>query len=65
MEDGLLIEGIADLAFREEDRWTVVDFKTDQEVRSDLERYRRQVWIYAQTISEVHKQQCAAFLLRV
>jgi len=65
MEDGLLIEGIADLVFREEGRWTVVDFKTDQEVKSDLERYRRQVSIYAQTISEVHKQPCAAFLLRV
>jgi ATP-dependent exoDNAse (exonuclease V) beta subunit len=27
--DGSLIEGIVDLAFREGERWTVVDFKTD------------------------------------
>jgi hypothetical protein len=28
MEDGMLIEGVADLVSREEDRWIVVDFTT-------------------------------------
>lgn len=65
MEDGTLIEGVADLVFRESDRWIVVDFKTDQELRAELERYRRQVSIYAKTISEAHKSDIAAFLLRV
>jgi ATP-dependent exoDNAse (exonuclease V) beta subunit len=43
MEDGTLIEGIADLVFREDGRWIVVDFKTDQELARELVRYRRQV----------------------
>lgn len=65
MKDGTLIEGVADLVFREDDRWIVVDFKTDQELASELERYRRQVSIYARTIGEVYNGDSAAFLMRV
>jgi ATP-dependent exoDNAse (exonuclease V) beta subunit len=65
MDDGTLIEGITDLAFREEDRWTVVDFKTDHEIESGLDRYCRQISVYAKTITEVHKQQCSSFLLKI
>ena len=65
MEDGTLIEGIADLVFRERDRWIVVDFKTDQELASGLERYRRQVSIYAKTIGEGHNVKSEAFVLRI
>jgi ATP-dependent helicase/nuclease subunit A len=65
MEEGTLIEGVADLVFREGDRWMVVDFKTDQELAKELERYRRQVSIYARTIGEVHHAESAAFLFRV
>jgi ATP-dependent helicase/nuclease subunit A len=65
MEDGTLIEGVADLVFREDDRWIVVDFKTDRELASGLERYRRQVSLYAKTISEVRDAETAAFLLSV
>jgi ATP-dependent exoDNAse (exonuclease V) beta subunit len=33
MDDGgILIEGVADLVFRDGDQWNVVDFKTDQGV---------------------------------
>jgi ATP-dependent exoDNAse (exonuclease V) beta subunit len=31
LDDGALLESVADLAFREDDAWTVVDFKTDAE----------------------------------
>jgi hypothetical protein len=31
--DGALVEGIVDLAFEEDDRWIVVDYKTDRENR--------------------------------
>lgn len=65
MEDGTLIEGVADLVFREDDRWIVVDFKTDQELASGLDRYRRQVSIYAKAISEVRKAEAVGFLLSV
>lgn len=64
-DDGTLIEGVADLIFREGDRWIVVDFKTDQELTKELERYRRQVAIYAKTISEAHKAESTAYLMQV
>jgi ATP-dependent exoDNAse (exonuclease V) beta subunit len=37
---GTLVEGIADLVLREGEKWILVDFKTDQELTSGLERYR-------------------------
>ena len=64
-EDGTLIEGLADLAFRENGKWIVVDFKTDQELATALERYRRQVAIYATAISKVTSSSSEAFLFRL
>jgi ATP-dependent helicase/nuclease subunit A len=65
MDDGVLIEGIADLVFQDQDRWNVVDFKTDQEMATGLNRYRRQVSLYAAAISEARNVESAAYLLRV
>lgn len=64
-EDGTLIEGLADLAFREDGTWIVVDFKTDQEIAGALERYRRQVAIYATAIARATSSRSEAFLLRL
>jgi ATP-dependent exoDNAse (exonuclease V) beta subunit len=64
-EDGTLIEGLADLAFRENGKWIVVDFKTDQELATALERYRRQVAIYATAISKATSSSSEAFLFRL
>ena len=64
-EDGTLIEGLADLAFRENGKWIVVDFKTDQELAAALERYRRQVAIYATAISKATSSSSEAFLFRL
>ena len=44
--DGLLVEGVVDLAFEQGEGWTVIDFKTDEEFRGN-EAYRRQVGMYA------------------
>ena len=41
--DGLLIEGVIDLAFEHAGGWTVIDYKTDEEFRGDEPAYRRQV----------------------
>jgi ATP-dependent exoDNAse (exonuclease V) beta subunit len=55
--NGMLAEGIVDLAFREpavgEDgpRWTVVDFKTDRELGARRPEYEAQVRLYAAAIS--------------
>jgi ATP-dependent exoDNAse (exonuclease V) beta subunit len=50
-----LIEGIADLAFREElpdfAGWTVVDFKTDRELQEASDRYVQQVQLYSRAVS--------------
>jgi ATP-dependent helicase/nuclease subunit A len=54
-QDETLIEGVVDLAFREElpdfVGWTVVDFKTDREVKSASDRYIHQVQLYSRAVS--------------
>jgi len=60
LEDGTLVEGVADLV-REGERWIVMDFKTDQELASGLERYRRQVAIYATAVRKANDAQSEAF----
>jgi ATP-dependent helicase/nuclease subunit A len=49
--DGRMAEGVADLAFREDDGWTVVDFKTDFELEANRPKYEAQLAVYAQAIS--------------
>jgi len=61
----MLVEGVADLVFQEEGRWVIVDFKTDRELSSELDRYRRQVGIYASAMAKIRGESTSAFLLRV
>jgi ATP-dependent helicase/nuclease subunit A len=60
-EDGTLLEGVVDLAFREEaadfDGWTVVDFKTDREFGLFRAEYTAQVAYYAQAIKKATSPQ--------
>jgi ATP-dependent helicase/nuclease subunit A len=65
LPDGTLIEGIADIAFQEDGAWTVIDFKTDRELETRLDTYRRQVGLYADAISQATGQPCTAILMRV
>jgi len=55
LEDGAIVEGIADLAFAEGANgstiWNVVDFKTDLAIASRLEEYRAQIALYARGIA--------------
>ncbi|WP_256375079.1 PD-(D/E)XK nuclease family protein [Bradyrhizobium sp. WSM2793] len=55
MQDEVLIEGVVDLAFREDlldfAGWTVVDFKTDRELAEARDRYVRQVQLYSRAVS--------------
>jgi ATP-dependent helicase/nuclease subunit A len=54
LDDGSLVEGVADLAFREDTPdfagWTVVDFKTDREFAISSARYIAQVRVYSEAI---------------
>ncbi len=65
LEDGTLLESIADLAFREGDDWTVVDFKTDYELGERVESYRRQVAVYVRGIERATGAKVRGVLLRV
>ena len=67
-DDGVLIEGVVDVAFREEGAWTVVDYKTDrdlEEAGGAVEIYRRQVALYAEMISRATGDPSRAVLMRV
>ncbi len=64
--DGTVIEGVVDLAFEDEGRWTVVDFKTDIEIgRNGLQTYRRQVGFYGAAITRATSQPARGVLLRI
>jgi ATP-dependent exoDNAse (exonuclease V) beta subunit len=55
LEDGRLLEGVVDLAFRDDEPgfggWTVVDFKTNREVEGSLEAYAAQVQVYSRAVA--------------
>ncbi len=64
--EGTLIEGVVDLAFEDGGRWVVIDFKTDREISQDgIERYRRQVALYATAITRATGLPADATLIRV
>ncbi len=53
-EGGAVVEGVADLAFREIDgseaRWVVVDYKTDRRVGEGRAAYEAQVGLYVEAV---------------
>ena len=63
--DGSVVEGVVDLTFREDGVWTVVDFKTDKELATALDVYRRQVGLYADMIATATGEPATAILMRV
>ncbi len=58
------VEGVLDLAFREGDAWTVVDFKTDAEL-GDLAPYAAQLRYYAAAVTAATGLPASATLLVV
>jgi ATP-dependent exoDNAse (exonuclease V) beta subunit len=62
LEDGRLLEGVIDLAFIEQDRWIVVDFKSDS---GDATRYQRQLQWYLYALSKLTGREAAGHLLRI
>jgi ATP-dependent exoDNAse (exonuclease V) beta subunit len=63
--DGSVIEGVLDLAFEHDGRWTVVDFKTDSEIAGRLEHYRRQVRLYAAMVARATGTKAHGVLMRL
>jgi ATP-dependent helicase/nuclease subunit A len=62
---GELIEGVVDLAFREQRSWTVVDFKTDAELAGRKARYETQVLLYVEAIQAATGEGARGVLLAV
>jgi ATP-dependent exoDNAse (exonuclease V) beta subunit len=50
LDDGSMVEGISDLAFKERNNWTVVDFKTDADIARRLDEYRAQLGLYVRGV---------------
>jgi ATP-dependent exoDNAse (exonuclease V) beta subunit len=63
--DDSLLEGVIDLAFEDDSGWTVVDFKTDEEIGGNENAYRRQVAMYAEAIAAAKGARVSALLMRV
>ncbi|MFN8178057.1 MAG: UvrD-helicase domain-containing protein [bacterium] len=63
--EGALVEGVVDLAFREGDAWTVVDFKTDRELDGTVEVYREQVALYASIVAAATGDRARGVLMAV
>ena len=65
VRDGVLIEGVVDLAFETAEGMTVVDFKTDRAEGELLDQYRQQVDLYGQAIAKATGKPVKAVLMRV
>ncbi len=66
LDDGTLVEGIVDAAFRDADGWTVVDWKTDLGLGVEREeQYQRQVALYVDAVARATGQTARGVLLRV
>ncbi len=62
-ENDVLLEGVVDLAFEESGAWTIVEFKTDEELETHLDRYQKQVGLYAKAINLSTGQPAKAVLM--
>jgi ATP-dependent exoDNAse (exonuclease V) beta subunit len=49
--DNTLVEGTVDLAFHEDNRLVVLDFKTDRELADELDQYTYQLKIYCRALA--------------
>ncbi len=59
----MLLEGTIDLAFEDADELVVLDFKTDRELTTDFDQYRRQVDVYCRAIGAVKGKTARGILL--
>jgi ATP-dependent exoDNAse (exonuclease V) beta subunit len=62
LPDGRLLEGVIDVAFVEQDRWVVIDFKSDT---GSLARYQRQLQWYLYALAHLTQREVAGYLFRI
>jgi ATP-dependent exoDNAse (exonuclease V) beta subunit len=64
-KDGMLIEGVLDLAFDEHDHTTVIDFKTDHELSGGEARYRAQLQKYVDAVASATGRRARGVLFKI
>jgi ATP-dependent exoDNAse (exonuclease V) beta subunit len=64
-ESGALLDAVIDLAFKDENGWVVIDFKTDAEDPSRALKYRRQVGWYTHGFDVITGGRATGWLLHV
>ncbi len=64
-KDGMVIEGVLDLAFDEGDATVVVDFKTDHELSAGEARYRAQLQKYVDAVAAATGRTASGVLFKV
>jgi ATP-dependent exoDNAse (exonuclease V) beta subunit len=64
-DSGELVEGIVDLAFRTEEGWTVVDFKTDEDVDAQRKVYLGQIRLYVEGVTRATGERVEGILFAV
>ena len=62
-EDDQLLDGTADLAFLEGDKWTVIDYKTDLDPSERREQYHRQMAWYVYALSRITEKRAQGLLV--
>jgi ATP-dependent exoDNAse (exonuclease V) beta subunit len=65
LADGRILEGTIDLAFAEDGRWIVIDYKTDADVEASRARYEVQLAWYLYAVERVKAQPAEGVLLAV
>ena len=65
LPDGTILESVVDMAFQEDGVWQVVDFKSDEDLERLLDRYRRQVALYAMGITDATGLPAIGTILRI
>ena len=65
LDGARVLEGVIDLAFHAEDRWHIVDFKTDADLERNRARYTRQLEWYALAVARLNNSSVEAHLLSI
>jgi ATP-dependent exoDNAse (exonuclease V) beta subunit len=65
LPDNRILEGVIDLAFVEDGRWRVIDFKTDEDLQNNRGIYERQLRWYAHALSAMTGFPAEGTLLQV
>jgi ATP-dependent exoDNAse (exonuclease V) beta subunit len=65
MGDDTLVEGVIDLALEEPAGWTIIDFKTDEELTKSSAVYSRQIGLYTMAVQASTQRPASAVLVRL